>query len=53
MRFYVAPLEELIIHLRTQKDFYRGTPDYQAFGRGVLRTPGLIGENSSRTAKGR
>lgn len=25
------PLEELIIHPRTQRDFYKGTPDYEAF----------------------
>lgn len=32
------PLEELIIHPRTQKDFYKGTPDYEAFAEALSGT---------------
>lgn len=32
------PLHELIIHPRTQKDFYKGTPDYEAFAEALSGT---------------
>lgn len=43
--FNKYPLEELIIHPRVQKDYYRNTPNWEQFNKGVKLSSNPIGYN--------